>query len=279
MGKSADGEWMRPKDAVYRLSPFVGGDEAATRLIAGRLRDGALSARAEWMSVGADVGGVTNLRLKSTPIPGTDSGDGEGPNYSEEFLIVPEQSDTKIGSGYAYDVTKADGRIAELKMGFWNAGTNWADDEIRWDWNTGIFIITSPARIANSPENQHVDIKDRLPIRHVAYGVKFLKSEIEKITDSFRKTTDSPLQRKRRRSARKHDWEAILIELVAVAYYTGLDVEFKKNGFDDAGWQAALEVWISKKFEDDNLDCGEATVRGQAQQVVEAIAALRGGAR
>jgi hypothetical protein len=255
------------------------GDDAAKRLIAGRLRDGVLSARAEWVSVGADVGGVTNPRLKRTPIPDTDYGDGEGPNYREEFLIVPEQSDTKIGNGYAYDVTKADGRIAELKMGFWNAGTNWADDEIRWDWNTGIFIITSPARVPNTPENQHVDIKDRLPIRHVAYGVKLFKSEIEKIVDSYRKTTAPPLQRKRRRSARKHDWEAILIELVAVAYHTGLDVQFKKNGFEDAGWQAALEDWISNKFAGDNLDYGVTTVRGQAQQVVEAIAALRSGAR
>lgn len=279
MGKSADDEWMWPTDAVYRLSPLVGGDDAAKRLIAGRLRDGVLSARAEWMSVGADVGGVTNPRLKRTPIPGTDNGDGEGPDYLEEFLIVPEQSDTKIGSGYAYQVTKADGRIAELKQGFWTAGTDWANDELRWDWGTGIFIITTPARIPNPPESQNVDIKFCLPTRHVAYGVKFSRSEIEGIAASYRKNDAPPLQRKRRRSARKHDWEAILIELVAVAYHTGLDTRFKKKGFDDAGWQAALEVWISEQFDVADLDYGDATVRGQAQQVVEAIATLRSGAR
>jgi hypothetical protein len=231
------------------------------------------------MSVGADVGGVTNPRLKRTPILGTDNGDGEGPDYLEEFLIVPEQSDTKIGSGYAYQVTKADGRIVELKKGFWTAGTNWANDELRWDWGTGIFIITTPARMANPPENQNFDIKLCLPTRHVAYGVKFSRSEIERIAASYRKNDAPPVKRKHRRAARKHDWEVILIELVALAYHTGLDVKFKKNGFDDRGWQAELEDWISQQFDDDNLGYGPSAPRDHAQQVMEAIAALRGGAR
>ena len=250
---SASAGWMKPIDAVARLAPLLNGDDPAKHLIAGRLRDGKIRGTAALLTEGFDVGRVP-------------CGD------PAELAISLVESEADAGTKFVLSKHKLpiEGR---LERGVWLYGVDWLKDLTRWDWGQGTFVFGRPSVVAGRNLPQHLPMRLRLPTRQVIYGVQLWSSDVEKLVNDFRSSLPQPIKR---RAARKHDWAAVLIDLVAVAHVRGLDRQFGRS-FDAQGWQAELERWIAQHFDDRNLEYGDQTVREHAQQVREAIARLSSG--
>jgi hypothetical protein len=182
-------------------------------------------------------------------------------------LIV---SETDAGSQYV--LTKH--RIPEgssLGFGVVRHSFNWKKDLARWDWRQGIFVFSRPAVVVGRGMPKHIPLRLRLPTRQVVYDVQFRRLDVEALGAQFKTRLAHSIKR---RAARKHDWEAVLLDLVAASYAGALDDQFGR-AFDEVGWQTQLERWIERHFDDRGLDCAPQTIREHAQQIMDAIAKIR----
>ena len=169
---------VRLKDAIGLISSGVGGDKKAKSTIANRMRDGTLEASYLWIAEGADIGNPVQYR----PIE-YDPQDTEAVKFAHSDaamwqMTVPNVSDTKFGSGLALFVTPCPTGPTIIGGGFWHSGkvSNWKSDIKRWDWASGLVLVTRPAVILS--KNPNVDIIHKLPIRSFAYDVRVNRSQL-----------------------------------------------------------------------------------------------------
>lgn len=187
--------WIKALEAVYILSPLVGGDDQAKAIIAGRMRDGALRVKAEWMSFGYDVGAIPIKR----------------PNVSLD----------KVGQHYAVSVTPQSEKPLTVAMGFWLGSEDWENDQKRILWYDGIFILTLPPEPASSrPDIQSLA---SLPHRWIVSGTRLNEKEILDIADALNSSQHISSQKVEKRErivskdVRWNDWIATLV----VGIYNG----------------------------------------------------------
>jgi len=187
--------WIKALEAVYILSPFVGGDDQAKSIISGRMRDGALKVKAEWMSFGYDVGAIPIKR----PIVSLD----------------------KVGQHYAVSVTPQSEKPLTVSMGFWLGSEDWESDQKRILWYDGIFILTLPPEQGSSQPD--APTLASLPRRWIVSGTRLNEEEIRNIgiplsSGQPRSSQNSEKQeRDVSKDERWNDWIATL----AVAIYKG----------------------------------------------------------
>lgn len=280
-------QWIGAREAVGLLAPVVGGDAAAKAMIADRLRDGVLKATAGYFAEGFDFGPVQPVitdraRALLEQSQATDAtGGAEITPIDQNF---PKVSQTKMGSGYATNVVNP--KLDRIILGgaIWRASADWEKDLKRWDWGSGTFICSSPAVLKTTRSRSHWPRALLFPRRTVVYAVEFDRSEIKSVVVSFTPNKSAELRNdspqpttKRRRKARKHDWEEVLLDLVAIAYLGRLDTETGKI-FDEQGWQAGLERLISQHFDNLDLAYGGTVVRDHAQRLIDAIEKRKSGA-
>ncbi|WP_310498327.1 hypothetical protein, partial [Sandarakinorhabdus sp.] len=226
-------QWISACEAVGLLAPVVGGDAAAKAMMADRLRDGVLKASAGYFAEGFDFGSVEPVitdraRAFLEQCQQTDTADGvEIKPIDQNF---PKISQSKMGSGYATSVFNPKLSRMILGNGIWRASADWEKDLKRWDWGSGTFICSSPAVLTATRLRSHSPGALLYPRRTVVYAVEFDRSEIVSIVTSFTPNKSAApsndslkLKKRRRRSARKHDWEAVLLDLLALAYVGRLD--------------------------------------------------------
>ena len=187
--------WIKALEAVYILSPFVGGDDQAKSIISGRMRDGALKVKAEWMSFGYDVGAIPIKR----PIVSLD----------------------KVGQHYAVSVTPQSEKPLTVSMGFWLGCEDWESDQKRILWYDGIFILTLPPEQASARPD--IPTLASLPRRWIVSGTRLNEKEIRNIASTLssgqpRSSQDTEKhERNVSKDERWNDWVATL----AVGIYNG----------------------------------------------------------
>ena len=176
-------QWVRLKDAIGLISSGVGGDKKAKTTIANRMRDGTLEASYLWFAEGADIGDP----IRYQPIE-YDPEDKEAVKFARSDaalwqMTAPSVSDTKVGSGLALFVTPCPKGPTIIGGGFWQSGSvpNWKSDIKRWDWASGLVVVTRPPAILS--KNTNVDIIHKLPIRLFAYDVRVNRSQLLAISN------------------------------------------------------------------------------------------------
>lgn len=151
-------EWIEPLDAVHWLAARMGSDVAAKTAIAERLRDGAVDCSHVWMSEGPDIGPVSDSRPKF-PVPS--SGETRSPRVTP---IRDGKNPSKTGNA------------------FWLYSDNWDADLKRWNWSTGLFVVSrndiSTLSVDGIPKEE---LKSEVRSRMIAAGVRFDRKDIEKI--------------------------------------------------------------------------------------------------
>ena len=275
-------EWISPRESVNLLSPLVGGDAAAKALLADRLRDGVLLATAGFMAESADVGAIAHVvtdRERQRQMIKFAS-DGAEIEIDSNF---PQVSETHVGTRFACWIDNPGMKRVIVGGAFWGASFDWQKDLGRWQWGEGTFVASCPAAIQGKQNPPDVPLSACFPKRLVAYGVEFQRSEIQKIVDSFlpyqlnKNTNQSNPPKSPQRRVAKFDWEAMLLELVALSHVKGLDEHFNKKS-ELSGWQQSLEKWILDYFSDRDVEVGESAARDHARQIVKAMDRRRGEA-
>lgn len=150
-------EWMTALDAVHWLSPHVGGDAQAKRAIAERLKDGALECSCVWLAESLDVGELPTRR----------------PTVSKEMKV-----------GTAFRIAPPTPLPSEIRLGgmMFSFSDNWERDLDRWKWDSGTIVTSNQhgAKLETVDEEGQARIV-MAPARMVAFGVRFLREDIERI--------------------------------------------------------------------------------------------------
>lgn len=204
-------EWISALDAVHLISSDVGGDKKAKKLIAERLSDGAIRAKAWWSAQGLDIGKpyvepiYTAEWKEGQPQPKIDHR-----KWLEWRMTAtkPQVSDRNIGDGIALRVSDT----PNLAHGFWRGATK--EDRKRWDWATGFFLIT-----IRSP-TQHDKKLSSLPTRLFALGVSFERSDITRIVAQQENNSAQKRTNKGRPPSPK--WAPWVAELIALNEETNI---------------------------------------------------------
>lgn len=173
MGSDSSGsQWISALDAARLVALRLGSEGAAKDAIGERLRDCALEASCSWYSEGADIDHVSS-------------------DY-------PIQSDTLLGTGYAWTVSPQTNAVGKAKLGWrmWVQSHNWNKDVGRWRWREGLFITSAPPQVPHSLTDDSVPLRSRVPIRFVASGVHFRKSQIIDLAGFLTQAARSPAGRK-----------------------------------------------------------------------------------
>lgn len=266
MANSKD-EWVKPREAVSIIAPFVGGDSIAKLLLAERFRDGAITLSTTYVTESVDSGPVPLIPIDSH----LNKSDAQNIPVDRGF---PEVSETKFGARYVLvqSALLPEGSIVGPAIPRYSA--NWEKDVGRWDWGFGIFVFSKPAVIRGKALPAHIPFRFRYSTRMVIYGVTFKRSEINKMAAAFRPSQpynpSKTSSKTKRRVPRKYDWTDMYMSLAALAYVSNLDQKFGKM-LDETGWQAALEVWIAEYFENNGIDINESMMRVEAKRFIEAI--------
>lgn len=247
-------EWLKPLEAVHWLSPYVGGDANAKLAIAERLKDGVIECAAVWLCESLDKGPLPTRRptVASDPaIPGT-----------------------------AYQISPPTPRASEIRLGgaFYSFSDDWEGDLKRWNWRSGIFV-TSNKRGAKVQVVKEIGVSQTTlaPARMVAFGVRFSREDVEKISkpasSSGASSSESPEAKPRKRGRtgprpKKHLLSAILARLESEI----LSGEIRRFGnVAEVGVQSAIEREIENSFPPDERP-SESTIR---RKVVKLMAAWR----
>lgn len=213
-------EWIEPLDAVHWLSTKLGSDAAAKSAIVERLRDGAIQCTDVWMSMGPDIGPVTDRR----------------PNY-------PRCSDGGHQTCWVTPVHRGKGPV-KLGGAFWAHSDDWEADVKRWDWYGGVFVTSTNQHVLVSADGIPAqEIKSSERIRMVASGVRFSRADIEKICptqgDSLSVTVGltaqkTPTSTPRRRRPRSNWWPNWVAELSALIHEDGIPLNQTATGLIEA---------------------------------------------
>jgi len=245
--------WIEPIFAVHFLAPHLGGDVSAKIAIAERIKDGALECSVLWLSEELDSVELPHRRPKvekNPLLPGT-----------AFFVSPPRPRARRPVLGGQFSVYSDD----------------WERDVKRWDWASGIFVVsrdrTAHICIRNA-DGEIVTVKDvRHPrTRMVAFRIQFNKSDVEKIINS---PITSPAPRSEERKARgsgrgrsgerrkKFDNSELMKE-ISEKISSG---EFGKC--DKYGSQSKIERLILDKYSPDNGP-SDSTVRRWATELMRA---------
>lgn len=247
-------EWIEPLDAVHWLAARIGGDVAAKTAIAERLRDGAVDCSHIWMSKGPDIGRVTSDRPKFAVLK---SGVTPSPWVSP---IRDGKNPAKIGNA------------------FWLYSDDWDADLKRWNWSTGLFVVsrydTSIISVDGIPTEE---FKSEVRSRMVASGVRLSRTDIERIAEGAGGQIEGKAQKvdsrgtgKRGRKGprlKKFNYGPVLASLQSEI------ISGKILRFGDPfrrGTMAAMEREIVLKLtDDDGLEPSPSTVRRRARELLE----------
>jgi hypothetical protein len=259
----------KPTEAVALLAPMVGGDEQAKALLASRFYDMSLKVTAAYMTESADVG----------PIPNVFVDDVEATLDSGATVRVdrgfPQVSDRKIGTNYVFWESSRDRRI-NLGGATPRFSADIAKDLKRWDWGAATFVFSRPAIISGEKIPDELPLRLRVPTRMVIYGIRFERSEIEKLAAQFgaRQQVPKPsgLTQKRRRQARKYDWTDLYMKLAAFLLVRDMEDVFGVGPGDD-GWKAALQTWMETRLEESNVESTPFILRDETNRFRDAILA------
>jgi len=241
-------EWINPIDAVHWLSPKIGGDAAAKSTIVERLRDGAIECSFVWMSVGPDIGPISNKR-PNYPIIGAKSGTGS--------WVTP--------------IHRGKGPII-LGWAIWHYSDDWDADLNRWNWREGVLVAssypTSAVVVDGVPINE---LKMKARKRMVVSGVRFSRDDIAKIFGGneavFEEARSSSTNRGRKGPRRKKfNYGPVLAQLQSEILSGAIS---RLGHFDEYGAQASLESEITEKLtRPDGSIPAESTVRRRAVELM-----------
>lgn len=266
--------WVRPGEAIRRLSPLLGGDDAAKALLAGRLRDRTLAAGCSYVTEAYDIGQVPFVFVD--PIPPSVS---EDPDIEVKALDpnFPRVTESKMGSGFVFWESGRPPRFMRIAS-VRNLSSDWSRDLSRWNWADGIFVFTRRPVVSSSDATKKLSPKLRYPTRTVMYGVRFAEADIRKLVADFapKSVATAGTRKRKRRQARKVDWTEINMQLAAFAYVRGLD-EGLGAQFERPGWQTALRDWIAARLDTMEIDCDATVIDDEIARIIEAINLERSG--
>ena len=265
--------WVSAIEAVHLISRSVAGDKKAKAAIAERMFDGAITPHALWMSEAANVGEPFQHRNYTYP---EDLAQDQIKKWSEENALMmqiemtaPRQSDVKAGSGYAYVVDISPKRTILVGSGYWKLSGDLKRDQKLWDWGQGMVVVTRPplGELHPSPRLMEAEFGTRF----VAFGLHFRLTDILSIIQPL---TEAPLsaqssQPVKLQRARTHDWNPVLLDLIAKGFLKQTDEDFGPTGL--RAWQSKLEVWIKKHFESRGLSVSDSAVRDKVVEIRNAI--------
>jgi hypothetical protein len=265
--------WVSAIEAVHLISRSVGGDKKAKSAIAERMFDGSIMPHALWMSEAANVGEPYLHRSLTYPEDWTQDRIKKWRNENAILMKIrmtaPFQSDEKTGSGYAYMVKVSPERKLFVSSGFWKLSEDPKRDQKLWDWGEGMVVVTKPPLGELNPSPRLMEAE--FGRRFVAFGLHFKRSDILAIVEPSRDvsfSTPSPQPVKLRRAG-KHDWEPVLLDLIAKGFLKQTDEDFGPFGMK--AWQAKLEVWIKRHFESRGLSVSDSAVRNKVVEIRNTI--------
>lgn len=202
--------WISVREAVNRLSLSFGGDFQAKRILADRLRDGALTAKAARLTETQDMGTV-NWKARKPEIKA------RGNIKVNLARYRPDKIDTPVDSA------------------IWSLSDSWESDQALWQWGEGNFVVTLK-RQGNRPWH-----------RYVMTGVKFRASEIDRMIGSDAPTAAPVLQSTPQLNPPvKWRWEDVLIDLMMIADADSLEMGI--GPLQERGGTARLQKWFADKF-------------------------------
>lgn len=267
-------EWMRPSEAVTRLSPLLGSDDAAKTLLAGRIRDRTLTAGCSYVTEAFDIGKVPLVFVDPIPEVTSDDPSIEVVPLDPNFPTVTE---SKMGTSFVFWESPRPPQFMHIAS-VDNLSSDWAADVRRWNWADGIFAFRRRPLVISSDAPGKLSPKLRFPTRTVMYGVKFAAADIRKLVVDFGLQTGSSVgtRKRARRAPRKVDWTEINLQLAAFTHIRGLEaglgVEFEKPG-----WATALRDWIAGRLDTMGIDCDPTVIDDEVRRITEAIIYERSG--
>ena len=251
----SEDQWVRLKDAIGLISSGVGGDKKAKTTIANRMRDGTLEANYLWVAEGADIGNPVRYRSFEY-----DPQDMEALKFARSDaamwqMTVPTVSDTKVGSGLALFVTPCPKGPTIIGGGFWQSGSvpNWKSDIKRWDWASGLVLVTRPPAILS--KNPNVDIIHKLPIRLFAYDVRVNKSQLVAICNTTSLVEKPPARRsKAGRNRDPNGWGPWIAEAINLERNGPIPLSMSAHAFNLAIHARLQALVLEGKIETAGLD-------------------------
>lgn len=241
--------WIDPIDAVHLLSHRMGGDAAAKSAIAERFRDGAIKCSLVWMSEGPDVGPVSHERPRFPVLSSK-------PSYGSWVSRI-HKGPTPLILGDA----------------FLRYSDDWEADLQRWDWKSGLFILSYQPVSTLWIDGVLADAtKAKFRNRIVMSGIRFNSADIKRIVESENPNFSIKAggTRTRGRSGprqKKFDYGPVLARLQSEILTGEID---RLGGSEDFGVQAKLEREIVRELtDDDGLEPSETTVRRIAKKLIE----------
>lgn len=262
-----DAEWLSAIEAVHLISPSIGGDKKAKEAIAARLHDGVIIPRALWTAEGANLGEpfvTRSLEFEDE----REMGAVNNPDALTIRMTAPQETLNKAGSGYAYRVNLSEKRAIRLGPAFWARSVNWKRDQKRWEWGKGLLMVTTEP-LGDLHPNPRI-MEAQWGLRNVAYGVQFKRSDIIAIVNPA-SIAEAKIEKREplRRRASKHDWDPVLIDLIAIGFLGNSNQFFGPHGL--RGWQGSVEKWILDRFSHDGLEASETTVKNKVAAIRDAI--------
>lgn len=261
--------WMRPAESVVLLSPALGDDDAARRLLAGRLKDGTVSASCKYLTMAADVGRVPHVYVDEAPVHACDDPDTEIVPLDSGFPTVSEDD---VGTRYVYWESGPPRLMTVDSIA--NLSSNWAQDVEGWDWKHGTFVFRQPP-IFKGKAPDDLPLRFRFGTRTVMYGVRFSQADVLQIVEVFGRqnklvlsSASSPVRK--RRLSRVADWTEINLQLAALAYVGNLDEQLGVR-FQDPGWDKATREWIATRLNAMDVYCDPTTIQSEVDRIAEAI--------
>lgn len=237
-----DANLITPREAVNRLSPLVGGDLSAKKILAERIKDGEFFIRAEWCAHQADVGA-----------------------FPDE---IPTESSTKWGKNWAFTVTPyREERRTVVTDGIWNTSQNWEQDVSRWQWGRGNLVASAAEALRGGPEGSWSP-QTHLPTRWIVAGAKFPENAIDEIRSQFGwRVVESTAAGAPSHSPRHYDpkaeWWDWVAEVALLVYEGGIIPTTKANSIIDITLASAAEKDINVP--------SRSTLYPAAQKIAEAF--------
>lgn len=193
-----DDIWIEANLALGRAAELFGNTKAGREELTERLRLGLLRTKADRLVETSDSG---NFAWKAPPVKKVSTRNGQ------TFIMSGPQKEL---------------RNVEIATAVWSTSIEPANDQRRWQWKPGNFVIT-----LRHPE------RSGLWLRTQAFGLKFLLAEIDELCGVTKAQPAPPVlqtQPDERERIPTWDWEGALIAMMMFADHDGLEQSFGDIG-------------------------------------------------
>lgn len=158
---------MHPREAVHLLSPLLGTDEKARRLLINRMLDYSLKLEARWIAHQVDMGALPYFK--------------------------PSVSSSEFGPDFAIEVgehPKGDGRTIVVGGALTDLCKDPVRDTVDWHWGSATFVFRTKGEVEiKLPDGR----KGTVASRWVVSEGRFRRAEVEALAASYGEASQAAL--------------------------------------------------------------------------------------